>query len=278
MRHIVLLLGICAASASGPVFAGGEEWIEPHTGMPFVAVEKGCFRMGSTEPVLPPANTMWAEIDYRGTLSDNEKPAHEACVDAFWLAKFEVRRKDWRAVMGASTGKAAVEIGGDDFPVSHITWEQAQAFARRLSEISATSERFRLPTEAEWEYACRAGQDAEQMRNPVALAQSARFGLGDWKSEQGPPTVGTVGELQPNAFGVHDMLGNVWEWVEDQYAADAYSSHALFNPVARANTDQRGIRGGSFRTELEQTRCTRRGHQDAGGALDTIGFRLVRER
>ena len=87
-----------------------------------------------------------------------------------------------------------------------------------------------------------------------------------------------VGALKANAFGLHDMLGNVWEWTEDSYRADAYARHALYNPKAEAAGGPRVIRGGSFRTEWIQTRCAMRGRYAPAETLDTIGMRLVRAR
>ena len=141
-----------------------------------------------------------------------------------------------------------------------------------LFRSSGGKQRFRLPTEAEWEYACRADSKVLQSQKPDAeeLNKAAWY-----QYRQPKPT--RVGSLEANAFGLHDMLGNVWEWVGDSYLADGYTRHPLYNPRIETNAPQRVIRGGSMRTELEQTRCTKRGHYPADESLDTIGFRLVRE-
>ena len=263
------ILGV-AALVLGTAWAGptAPTWQEPGTGMVFVSIPKGCFQMGSALPVAPPANTMWHEVGYVGSLSDNEKPRHEACVDAFWLGRYEVSVKEWRTVMGGEM------LGrGDDTPMADVSWEQARLFAQRLSERSG--QRLRLPTEAEWEYACRAGATTEALPAREQLAQQARYGLGSPTAAEA--VASPVGRLAANAFGMHDMLGNVWEWVADNYQADGYARHNLYNPRVDAASAQHVIRGGSFRTEFDQVRCSRRGHQPSSESMSTIGFRLVRQ-
>ncbi len=268
----MLLVGTCAFAGSAV-----ETWQEPKTGMAFVAIAKGCFQMGSLHPAQPPANTMWDEINFTASLSENEKPRHEACVDAFWMSKYEVRLAEWRSLMGGEAPGAAANTNGAA-PMVSVTWEQARLFARRLTEQSQGRQRFRLPTEAEWEYACRGAAAEDAAPSQDALTRQAHYGLGSPWTDDAKPEVGAVGQYAANPFGLHDMLGNAWEWTQDSYAADGYARHSLYNPRADAGTTQRVIRGGSFRTEYAQVRCTRRGHQPASEALDTIGFRLVRER
>jgi len=267
MRQIAGAIGMLLMSAAwaGPA---AQTWNEPTTGMAFIAVPKGCFQMGTAKPVPPPADSHWEQIGFKKSISENERPQHEVCVDAFWMGKFEVRIKEWQQIMQGSHAAGT----DNDAPVAQVSWTQAHSFAQQLSARSDGKYRFRLPTEAEWEYACRAGQkDAPNAEpNPDTLNKLAWYQYRRRKSA-------TVGTLQANAFGLHDMLGNVWEWVSDGYRADGYARHTLFN--ARVETDgaQRVIRGGSFRTELEQTRCAKRGHYLAAETLDSIGLRLVRE-
>ncbi|HEY3326501.1 MAG TPA: formylglycine-generating enzyme family protein [Novimethylophilus sp.] len=249
--------------------AAAKTWTEPATGMQFVAVPKGCFQMGSAKPVPPPADSYWAQIGFAKSLSEDEVPQHEVCVDAFWMGKFEVRIKEWQQIMATADAPG----DGKDLPAAKVTWAQARDFAERLSTRSGGKYRFRLPTEAEWEYACLAGRKYkfEPRPDPQELNKVA------WYQFRTPkPSV--VGALKANAFGLHDMQGNVWEWVGDGYLADGYTRHALYNPRVEADTGPRVIRGGSFRTELEQTRCAKRGHYPADDALDSIGLRLVREQ
>ena len=275
LTRVLLLwtIGACALAETP-----AKTWMEPDTGMHFVAVPKGCFQMGSRDPVPPPPDTTWQFVGYKGTLSENEQPQHEVCLDAFWMGKYEVQRKEWRALMGDEP-KGATARDDNDMPVVRVTWEQAQRFAQKLNERAGGKHRYRLPTEAQWEYVCRIGTAKAGAPDRGQLAQIARYGLGTPKWDRFGPNLGAVGQKQANVLGVYDMLGNVWEWTEDAYQADAYSRHVLFNPRVNGATASapRVIRGGSFRTEFELVRCSKRGRQPENEALDSLGFRLIRE-
>jgi len=260
-----VLAGATATTTAKPL----PEWTEPLTGMAFVALPKACFKMGTAKPVEPPFDAHWERMAYKGNLAEDEVPRHEACVDAFWMAKTEVSEAQWHKLMG---GEMPAD-GGRRAKVD-VTWEQAQQFAQRLTALSGGRQRFRLPTEAEWEYACRAGTKEPDELEREHFAGKAWFRHSPRRSYE----VREVGVLQPNAFGLHDMLGNAWEWTADSYLADGYARHALYNPKVEAAGAPRVIRGGSFRTELAHMRCATRGRYDPDHALDAIGLRLVRER
>ncbi|WP_420474495.1 formylglycine-generating enzyme family protein [Noviherbaspirillum sp. ST9] len=263
MKHYFWLI-LCAASA---VQAAPANWQEPATGMAFVSVAKGCFQMGTEQHVPLKPNVFWERIRHDAPLSEDEGPRHEVCVDAFWMGKLEVRTGEWQKVMD---GEPPANPG---LPVASVTLTQAREFAERLTKLSEGKERFRLPTEAEWEYACRAGAKSEELAIGGELAGQAWYGVrGSYR-----PQPSETGKLAANAFGLHDMLGNVWEWTEDSYLPDGYARHALYNPKVSAATPQQVIRGGAFRTEPRQMRCAMRSHYDAAQHLDSIGFRLVRE-
>lgn len=261
--------------AAGATEQPQKVWREPLTNMPFVRVEKGCFQMGSARPVAPPANSEWESMGYQRDLSENERPAHEVCVDGFWIAQYEVTRDEF-AALNATTRPPKT---AGRFPASGMSWDAARHFARELGARSGGKYEFRLPTEAEWEYACRAGTPAAELGNE-ALARTARYGLGTPEWDRFGPNVGEVGTKEPNAFGLYDMLGNVWEWTADVYQDDAYTRHTLYNPAIPESGAQtaRVIRGTSFRTEFQQVRCAKRSRQPASEGFDTIGFRLIRVR
>ena len=266
------MMALACAVACGTVSAAPTAlptWTEPGTGMVFVNLPKGCFKMGSAKHIGAPADSHWVRLDYNGKLTADEMPQHEACVDAFWMARAEVSEADWHKVMGgtppADSGQRAKV---------RVTWLEARQFAQRLTEQSSGKQRFRLPTEAEWEYACRAGNSNDQIMEASDLAGKAWFAQAPTRSYEARE----VGVLQANAFGLHDMLGNAWEWTEDSYQSDAYARHTLYNPKVEIAGAPRVIRGGSFRTELAQTRCANRGRYEPSATLDTIGVRLVRER
>lgn len=264
-----LMLGISISFMASAAWAGpaAKTWNEAATGMPFVAVPKGCIQMGSAKPVQPIEDTHWSQFGRPLSISENEVPQHEVCVDAFWMGKYEVTVKEWQDVMEMAP------TGTPNHPIAAVTWDEARDFAERLTARSGGKYRFRLPTEAEWEYACRAGKKVETGDK----AEAEDLNKVAWYQYRQPkPTA--VGGLAANAFGLHDMLGNVWEWVGDSYLADGYARHGLYNPRVETDAPQRVIRGGSVRTELEQTRCAKRGHYPAAETLDTVGFRLVREK
>lgn len=255
------LLGLASAALAQP--ADVRTWKEPATGMSFALIDKSCYQMGTATPVEAYPDSLWQRINFQPQLSADEMPRHEVCVDAFWIGQYEVRVGEWNALMNGSDK-------GDMHPVTRISWEQAREFAERLSKHSGL--RFRLPTEAEWEHACRAGEAVEQYAIHTELAGKAWYGRGKARRTEPQPT----GALQANGFGLYDMLGNVWEWTQDSYFPDGYSRHTLYNPLLQAPAPQKLIRGGSFRTEPRQTRCAVRGHIAPAEALDSVGFRLVR--
>ncbi len=262
--RFVLLLALCVAF---PVMSATTVWREPLTGMPFVLIKKACYSMGAEKAVMPRGDFFWQRINYERTLSEDETPAHEVCLDAYWIGQYEVRQTDWQKVMGKSTGEMAVD---GSLPVVGIRWDEAQEFAIRLSELSGFH--FRLPTEAEWEYACRAGLPVDQIAMNRELVGEAWYSYGEARQSAPQP----VGKLQANAFGLYDMLGNVWEWTQDSYKKDAYREHQRRNPVVLKSLKQKVMRGGSIRTEPLQTRCNIRGHLHPEQTLSTVGFRLVR--
>lgn len=264
--HIVCGVLLCGtlAHARSP-----ENWLEQLTGMPFVALPKGCFQMGAAAPVHPhDKDFTWKHLGYRATLSADELPQHEVCLDAFWIGKYEVRANDWMLIMGA-----APPDGSGTAPAAGISWNEAQIFAQRLTALNAQGDIFRLPTEAEWEYACRAGVAKEEVPGPHDLIDIAWYSAG----ERRRPSPSEVGQLKPNAWGLYDMLGNVWEWVQDSYQTNGYAQHRLYNPVQlESDNGERLIRGASHRSEYLQVRCATRSHYTPGDALAHIGLRLVR--
>ena len=269
MMTVACLLTFGAAYAAAPVLP---KWTEPITGVEFVALPKGCFQMGTAKPVAPPYDASWERIGYKGNLAEDEVPQHEVCVDAFWMATTEVNDADWHKVMGgklpANGGKRA-KVG--------VTWLEAREFAARLTASSDGKQRFRLPTEAEWEYACRAGDNSNQAPQLGELSEKTLSEMAWYRhSPKRSYEVRETGILRPNAFGLHDMMGNAWEWTQDSYQADAYARHPLYNPKVEADGQPRVMRGASFRTEMAHMRCAMRGRYDPAQTMDSIGLRLVR--
>lgn len=272
MRMLVFVL--TAALACGPASAAEPPlpvWREPVTGMAFALLPKGCFSMGSVADIAAPSDSHWEHLRYTRPVNVDEKPAHQVCLDAFGIAVHEVSNAQWAKVMG-SADPVALSARSANKAKGGISHSEALEFARRLGEMTGGSARFRLPSEAEWEYACRAG-DRDGAPADEELAKQAWYGADE--IEQALPR--PVGQLAPNAFGLYDMLGNVWEWTADSYRADGYRHHALFNPRVDVPGVAQVIRGGSVRTEQILVRCAKRGHQAPGQPLPLIGLRLVRE-
>jgi formylglycine-generating enzyme required for sulfatase activity len=234
----------------------------------FVQVPAGCFSMGVSQT---------GDMTHDGILMPprrDETPRHEVCLKSFQIARTETTVGQWNRFMPERRLSMP-----DALPANGIALESVEEYIRRLNDKgTAAGHVYRLPTEAEWEYACRAGkqQPAEgdpSFQNREMLRKEAHF-LDDVRRNSDSLPVGT---LKANAFGLFDMLGNVWEWTADTYSASAYARHSRDNPLHRDAGVRRVIRGGSWRTGEFETRCGARAWGIAGDPLETIGFRLVRE-
>jgi formylglycine-generating enzyme required for sulfatase activity len=245
---LFLALATTSIQAAGP--QKGSRWTDSATGMEFVGVPAGCFKMGSNH-------------------EDNEQPIHKVCVDGFWLGKYEVTQGQWQKVMGTnpSSFKKQGKCTSSNCPVEKVSWEDAQEFAEILSE--KTGQEFSLPTEAEWEYACQFGK-----RKKLYSGSNSAKRVGWTKSNSGKRTHG-VGQKKANALGLYDMTGNVWEWVEDGYGGDAYSKHEQKNPIYDGGQD-RVWRGGSWFYEASYARCASRNFNSPSDSYGILGFRLSR--
>ena len=222
--------------------------------MEFARVPGGCFAMGDTF----------------GGGDHNEYPVHEVCLKDTWIGKFEVTQGEWRALMDENP---SVYEGNDRLPVDSVNQADIAEFVRRLGERNP-GRVFRLPTEAEWEYACRAGGQAVKFGGaaPPKGANTAEYA--NLHGEGTTP----VGSFAPNALGIHDMSGNLWEWVSDVYAADAYVRHARDNPHYQAAGPARLLRGGGWSHDAFFARCSKRHmHCRPTARFDFVGFRLVME-
>jgi formylglycine-generating enzyme required for sulfatase activity len=241
--------------AAAALIAAGAAWVEPVTGMEFVRVPAGRFLMGS-----PPG-----EPDRE----EQERPHQVTITRAFHLGRYEVTQRQWRAVMVTDPSWFA----GDGLPVERVTWNDVRRFLERLEARSAGS-RFRLPTEAEWEYACRAGGTAAyHTGDALSLAQANILPPAGAGGARG--RTARVGSYPPNAWGLFDMHGNVWEWTADEHCP--YAEGAATDPLGRCGAALKVIRGGSWYFGADSARCALRythRPQDRGFSL---GFRVVRE-
>lgn len=195
-----------------------------------------------------------------------ERPAHRVRLKNFYLSKYEVTNEEWRNIMGHDT---AYFRSCAQCPVENITWDNAQRFINRLNELSG--KRYRLPTEAEWEYAARGG-------NETAGNQYSGSNILDdvaWFTTNSEKKTHPVGTKMPNELGIYDMSGNVWEWCSDWYGENYYSTPSLENPKGPASGEVHVLRGGSWFDFDIECRDTNRFIPAAGYRLYIIGFRLA---
>lgn len=231
----------------------GNSNIDPISKMEFIWVKKGCFQMGSA-------------FDDKDKSSD-ENPVHAVCLDGFWIGKYEVTQKQWVTISGDNP--SSFQKGGD-YPVENVSWNDVQKFISRLNEMSQGKATYRLPTEAEWEYACRSGG------KPEKYSGGDTSDLVSWYKDNSKGTTQPIGKKKPNGFGLFDMSGNVFEWVEDVYLADAYLRHKSSNPVYRGEGSYRVCRGGSWLLGSKESRSTNRSYYYATSRNYNLGFRVVK--
>ncbi|MEO5357322.1 MAG: formylglycine-generating enzyme family protein [Nitrospirae bacterium YQR-1] len=221
------------------------------TGMEFVFVEGGLFQMGDTF----------------GDGFKNEKPLHEVRVDDFYIGIYPVTQGQWISIMEDNPSEFKVS---NNHPVERVSMHDVVEFIRILND--RTGARYRLPTEAQWEYACRSGGKREKYSGGNTADKYAWYG-----SNSGNGT-SAVGRKKSNGLGIYDMSGNVWEWVSDVYDDDAYSKHSCNNPLHVGHNGSFVIRGGSWSSVIEYVRCSNRQDADAGRILNCLGFRLVMDK
>lgn len=218
--------------------------------MDFVRIPAGTFMMGCS----PGDTECYVE----------EKPAHQVVITGqFEIGKYQVTQAQYESVMATNVSY----FQGPTLPVEGVSWEDAQKFCEAMN-AKHDGYHYRLPTEAEWEYAARAGSN------------SSRYGpLGEvaWYSENSGGKTHPVGEKKPNAFGLYDTLGNVWEWVHDWYQADYYSHSPKSDPRGPFSGEYRVARGGSWRGVVRGlARVSSRYVLKPGVRSIVVGFRCAR--
>lgn len=245
-----------------PVFADPSGTVVNSIGMKLVPIAAGEFLMGTADP--------------EGAAS--EKPQHSVRISQpFFMGMYEVMRVEFKEVMGfdPSTSEIRGSRNRDRYPVETVGWEDAVEFCRRLSEMPAeqtAGRSYRLPTEAEWEYACRAGTTTAFHVGETLTTEQAHF---DATKSSGPIPIGSYA---PNAFGLYDMHGNLQEWCADWYGEDAYENSPIQDPQGPQAGNHRVVRGGSWWSigTPHQHRCAARQlHFEPTFADNTIGFRVV---
>ena len=180
------------------------------------------------------------------------------------MGKYEVMQGQWQAVMGDNPSK--VKDCSWQCPVENVSWEDAQQFIQKLNARN-DGYTYRLPTEAEWEYACRAGSTGDFAGDLDAMG---------WYDKNSGDTTHPVGQKQPNAWGLYDMHGNVFEWCQDLYGSNYYAQSPSVDPRGPSSGSYRVIRGGGWFDNARSSRSANRNWFAPAHRLDDLGFRLVR--
>ena len=215
-----------------------------------VYVEGGTFMMGATS-------------EQGSDAYDREKPAHQMTLSSFSIGKYEVTQEEWEAVMGSNPSY----FKGKKLPVEKVSWDDCQKFIRKLNQL--TGKQFRLPTEAEWEYASRGGS----MSRGYKYAGGNNLGSVAWYDDNSGNKTHEVGKKQPNELGLYDMSGNVWEWCQDWYGD--YSSSSQTNPTGSSSGSYCVYRGGSWSDLARFCRVSYRDGDAPGFHIYDLGLRLA---
>ncbi len=247
-----VLLAACSSDDNDPVPEQEKQGnITFADGIEMIFVEGGKFTQGSED-----------------IGEEHEKPAHEVLLSDFYIGKFEVTQKQWWDIVGSWPELEPEEANGkgDDYPIYYVNFEDAQTFLRLLNE--KTGRKYRLPTEAEWEYASKGGKKSKGYTysgsdNPEDIA--IYYG-----------TVGgahAIGLKNQNELGIYDMSGNVWEWTSDWYGP--YNSQTQTNPTGPASGTERVTRGGTWINVPYGIRPTARYKHAPESAFKFLGFRIA---
>ena len=214
----------------------------------FVKLPPGAFWMGAPGRVPPHRIALTRELE---------------------LGRYEVTQKQWEAVMESNPSA----FKGPDLPVTNVSWKDVQEFLAGVNKLDARF-LYRLPTEAEWEYACRAGRAA--MESPMEATDEAELRRTTWYEGNSLNRPHAVGQLQPNAWGFFDLLGNVAEWVQDWYDPEFYKHSPAEDPQGPPTGQNRVHRGCNWQASAEECRATARASSHPGERNNLTGFRLAR--
>lgn len=255
MRTIGWLMTLFAAAAA---YADAPKTFRDCPSCPeMVVIPAGSFVMGTPDAARAAPND---------SSNDKEKPARTIQMKSFSLGRYEVTQAEWVAVMGDNPS----ENEGKNLPVDHVSWEMAQSFVEKLSQL--TGKKYRLPSEAEWEYAARAGTskeyyDSDDMDSLYAHA---------WFNANSGKEVHAVGEKKPNRFGLYDMYGNVWEWTQDCWNPSYQGAPQTQTAWEEGDCEYRVNRGGSWFNVARMLRSAFRSRFSTTLTSTYFGLRVVR--
>jgi formylglycine-generating enzyme required for sulfatase activity len=288
----------------------GAVWTEPATGLELVYVPGGCYQMGQTEEEKRALLKEVGQEKYDQFYTD-EQPAHEVCVDGFWLGAKEVTVGSFRKFVQATSYKTDAEEnrGGnkgcwarkdnkwgwqegyfwnkpgfgqeESFPAACVSWNDGREYVKWLNGGSGKA--YRLPTEAEWEYAARGGTETSRYWGDGVDGQACGYanvadkghGWAGFPCDDGYEFSSPVGSYKPNGYGLYDMLGNVGEWCGDWYASDYYGKSTRQNPQGPSSDSVRVYRGGSWSSNPGGFRAASRLRDTPVNRNANVGFRLA---
>ena len=221
-----------------------------------IYVEGGTFTMGCTS-------------EQGDDCRENEKPAHKVSLSGFYIGKYPVTNQEFEAVMGSSPSRIK---GCPDCPVENVNWFEAQEFIEKLNEI--TGKKYRLPTEAEWEYSARGGVSAT-INNRQSYKYSGSNNIDEvaWYQSSKESRINPVGLKKPNKPGIYDMSGNVWEWCSDWYGE--YTPKPKTNPTGVERSRFKVLRGGSWIVTENNCRVSARHRYFPNTKTYDFGFRIA---
>lgn len=224
---------------------------------------------------IPSGDFLMGSLSNEPDSFDNEHPQHRVSISGFQMGETEVTQGLWKAVMG--NNPSYFNECGDGCPVEQVSWNDVQIFIEKLNQI-VPGGGFRLPTEAEWEYGCRAGTTTPFSFGKCLSTDQANYdgqkplpvcAKGEFRNGSVP-----VAGFSPNAWGLHDMHGNVWEWCQDAYSGKAYRKHKSSNPVTMGEGPHRVYRGGGWRSYAKTCRSAIRSGYPPSDSYRYLGFRL----
>ena len=215
-----------------------------------VTVQGGTFTMGGT-------SEQGSDADY------DENPTHSVTLSSYQIGKYEVTQELWKEIMGTNPSHFT---GNDNRPVENVRWDEVREFITKLN--AKTGKEYRLPTEAEWEFAARGGNQSQGYK----YSGSNTIGDVAWYWDNANETTHPIGKKSPNELGIYDMSGNVWEWCSDY--SNSYSSSAQTNPKGPNSGGERVLRGGSWGDYAMECRVSNR-HSSPGYSTEFQGFRLA---
>ena len=223
-------------------------------GMELVLIPSGSFKMGGDKKLEQ--------------AEDHETPRHLIKIsNAFFMGKYEVTQTQWSQIMKNNPS----EFRDDTKPVERVSWNDVQSFIQKLNTLEKTN-KYRLPTEAEWEYAVRAGSE-----NAYGFSSNAnRLSQYAWHRNNSADETHPVGQLKPNAWGLFDMQGNVHEWCQDWFDRNYYSQSPSNAPLGPSSGLAKVLRGGDWGSEDWYCRCASRSLSSPDRRSNRVGFRLIK--